>query len=877
MIYPPMRRPHPPPPGGDVGPPPPYVASGPSKYPPPYLPGLPPPPAGTPHHHHQYPPPPESRYPPSSSRHEDYSRHPPPHQHYPHQSLAGPPPPVHYASSYPPGPAPPPPPPSPGLHHGGPTREERRRPGAPPSEAPSKASSPSAVPAKSPQPPPPPPPPVHPADRFGKTITVSSRTSIDEPPVHAPPPRAPTAAAPLRTPPVGRGDAAVSFSPSRSGAFLPYRPSANRGAAGGPRSPMEVQPKAGVNVVELDEDAEDKIVAMAGQDAVDVDAVEKDGRENEEGPTDTVNTASVKLTEEDKKTSTRKEKKSPTASVNSVDVEDQELKEYNRSDEVRGDGDEELSKPNKTVSAKENRCEGAKKETKIRSDGELSAEKLDPSPEATDVEESRDDNDKESDPEAEASQAREALEETGAAIARERMTAPAKSNSMEISEPSGGKDTHDKNVSDKKTNIDSTDGKEAGEDTAKDKVGKDATQGNAFRSDDEPKRPSPIATNLKRPRSVTANHDDSGEAIVNGDNDTPKHININQPPSWSRRGGGYNRNSAFRYPSNGGNEGSPGRSSRGAQAKRSRLDDAKEARENKGTMAQTRTRSNDERDHGTYKEGSSSHPSDLARTKGDRSYSLESSKSSEEDRQDRPTTHAGSTAPSHDSDGRSSNLRQPPHDGGYYCERDRGQPSPERGHRREDPHPVVSRAPSQGSRGGIRESWLLSGSDSQEMYEPASYLANSRSMSWEVPAGTLSAIGSTLSFGWKPGSSGPEGGGVGSPPPPGEGVQAAVSKSPRRSRGGAGGSPDAAEEEDDGIPPLPSSGSNLPPRKRALLAPRPGGPSNKLFEPPRPPPGRSGSRHMERALSSDIRESRQVEVRHARSTARETREEPSTR
>jgi len=156
--------------------------------------------------------------------------------------------------------------------------------------------------------------------------------------------------------------------------------------------------------------------------------------------------------------------------------------------------------------------------------------------------------------------------------------------------------------------------------------------------------------------------------------------------------------------------------------------------------------------------------------------------------------------------------------------------------------------PSMGSFGGI----LMDGGDNGDHrptatspgIEPASFLRSMRSMSWEVPAGTLSAIGSTLSFGLQPSLSNmmgrsPVRSPVRSPlRTPGSGVVSPKKVALVDSKKDGDNEDDEDDDEDVDVdfPPLPSTGS-LPPRKRAVLAPRPGGPSSKLFEPPRPAHG----------------------------------------
>ena len=135
------------------------------------------------------------------------------------------------------------------------------------------------------------------------------------------------------------------------------------------------------------------------------------------------------------------------------------------------------------------------------------------------------------------------------------------------------------------------------------------------------------------------------------------------------------------------------------------------------------------------------------------------------------------------------------------------------GYQERYPGPVLSQAPSQGSfGGGIQASWLTPGGGTADFPESASYLENSKSLSWEVPGG-ISGLGSTLSF---------------------SALTPAKSQEKTAEEGKSRGDANEEEVEDADIPPLPSTGSNFPPRKREVLPPRPSDPASKLFEPPHP-------------------------------------------
>ncbi|KAL9179766.1 hypothetical protein ACHAXT_007736 [Thalassiosira profunda] len=189
---------------------PPYLAARPAKHP-------------APHGHYQHPggyygghggapagyhAPPESRYPPSTARHDEYQRHPPPPAHgYPH-----------------------------GYHHTA----------GPPSGA--------AAVIK-----------PHPADRFGKTITVSGRSDI-----HDPPAGAPHAPATVHSPRGAHGAPVAHFSPSRGGAFRPYlKPDATAASSG--RRPPEIV-EGGSSELETDEEV--RAATEKGGDGTDEESKE---------------------------------------------------------------------------------------------------------------------------------------------------------------------------------------------------------------------------------------------------------------------------------------------------------------------------------------------------------------------------------------------------------------------------------------------------------------------------------------------------------------------------------------------------------------------------------------------------------------------------
>jgi len=335
-------------------------------------------------------------------------------------------------------------------------------------------------------------------------------------------------------------------------------------------------------------------------------------------------------------------------------------------------------------------------------------------------------------------------------------------------------------------------------------------------------RPEPINTAtvmpLKRPRSSTEPLRDAPkeqpQPYVSVDDDTPKHINISHSAHGSSTGiGGAH---FFRYDS----------------SKRSKLSEG-------GSSSSSRYQHHPPPPP----------PHDLSQTRG-RSYSLES-------------------VPEGDKDQPHPLPQSYHHHDGYYYDRDHHPSHPQS---RDDHHHYPP------TPGQVREAWTSTLHPSHSTHEhdypePASYLTTTQTMSWEVPAGTLSAIGSTLSFG------GP-GGTIPSTPTAEkgevqvvEGEEGAKSNLHEKEDGKPeerdacitdGGKESRTNHEDnadeDDIPPILSVGSNLPPRKRSIvLSPRPSAPSNKLFEPPRPK--HQGGRESPGRSANSRQEGRQVEPR----------------